>query len=58
MKKMKLIHKISIILGAIITLSGIGMAIYQGSFQEYFQLVFLGCILLVLGLINSKEKYI
>lgn len=56
MKNMKTIHLISIVLGILVLGYGIVMAIVNGSFQEYYRLVFLGAVLAGLGLMNSNNR--
>ncbi|GEM_PF-4944170 len=56
MKKMKPIHLVSIIAGLIAVIYGIVMSVIKGSFQEYFELVFVGAVLVSLGLLNKHLR--
>lgn len=53
---MKKLHRFSILAGIILTIVGIVLSIVNGSFQEYYGLVYLGVILAGLGLLNTNKK--
>jgi hypothetical protein len=55
-KNMNTIHTFSIIVGSLALIFGIIMSIIKGSFQDYFQLVFIGTILAGLGVMGRKNK--
>jgi hypothetical protein len=55
-KNMNIIHTFSIIVGSLALIFGIIMSIIKGSFQDYFQLVFIGTILAGLGVMGRKNK--
>mgnify|MGYP005992724561 FL=1 len=50
------IHTISIIVGVGALLFGIVAAIVTDSFQDYYQLVFIGATLAALGIMNRNNK--
>jgi len=55
MKYMNVIHTLSIIIGSIALAFGIIISIIKGSFQEYFQLIYIGIILAGLGLMGRNN---
>ena len=53
---MNTIHIISVILGLLVMAYGIVASIVKGTFQEYFQLVFIGAVLVTLGIVNKNKR--
>ena len=53
---MNTIHTFSIIVGSLALIFGIIMSIIKDSFQDYFQIVFIGTILAGLGVMGRKNK--
>lgn len=56
MKNRNIIHIFSIVIGSVALVFGIIMSIIKGSFQDYFQLVFIGTILAGLGVMGINNK--
>ena len=50
------VHTISIVIGVAAMIFGIIMAIVKNSFQDYYQLVFIGATLAALGIMNRNNK--
>ena len=53
---MNKVHAISIIVGLGAMIFGINMAVIKDSFQDYYQLVFIGATLAALGIMNRNNR--
>lgn len=56
MKKIKPIHLLSFVVGLLAMGYGITRSVLSNSFHAYFELVFIGAVLVSLGLLNNHLK--